>query len=308
MTLYETLKNNLFIMAGPCVIESKDICFEIAERAKEISEKYGFTYIFKASFDKANRTSASSFRGTGLEKGLEILQAVKDKFNVLNELKDILQLPKLPRKIESYDISNISGTFVVAGMCVMQDGIINKKLSRRFKIKTVIGQDDPKCINEVIKRRLKHSIEPENKSSFGRLPDVIFVDGGITQIKAAKQAIQEYNLNIPVYGMVKNDKHTTRALIDENKKEIDLSEELKNIITNFQDTVHDTAIEYHKKLRDNSITKSELDDIKGIGIKKKEELLRKFGSVKNIKKASIDDLVKINGINEELAKKIIENK
>ena len=233
---------------------------------------------------------------------------IKDKFNVLNELKDILQLPKLPRKIESYDISNISGTFVVAGMCVMQDGIINKKLSRRFKIKTVIGQDDPKCINEVIKRRLKHSIEPEKKSGFGRLPDVIFVDGGITQIKAAKQTIQEYNLNIPVYGMVKNDKHTTRALIDENKKEFDLSEELKNIITNFQDTVHNTAIEYHKKLRDNSITKSELDDIKGIGSKKKEELLRKFGSVKNIRKASIDELVKIKGINEELAKKIIENK
>ena len=82
MTLYETLKNNLFIMAGPCVIESKDICFEIAERAKAVAEQYGFTYIFKASFDKANRTAASSFRGTGLENGLEILKAVKDKFNV----------------------------------------------------------------------------------------------------------------------------------------------------------------------------------------------------------------------------------
>lgn len=107
MTLYETLKNNLFIMAGPCVIESKDICFEIAERAKEASEKYGFTYIFKASFDKANRTSASSFRGTGLEKGLEVLQAVKDKFNVpivtdihesyqaepVGNICDIIQIP-----------------------------------------------------------------------------------------------------------------------------------------------------------------------------------------------------------------------
>ena len=107
MTLYETLKNNLFIMAGPCVIESKDICFEIAERAKEASEKYGFTYIFKASFDKANRTSASSFRGTGLEKGLEVLQAVKDKFNVpivtdihesyqpqpVRNICDIIQIP-----------------------------------------------------------------------------------------------------------------------------------------------------------------------------------------------------------------------
>ena len=232
----------------------------------------------------------------------------EDKFNILNKLKEILNLDKLPRKIECYDISNISGTFVVAGMCVMQDGIINKKLSRRFKIKTVTGQDDPKCMNEVIYRRLKHSINADNKSGFGRLPDVIFVDGGITQIKAAKEAVKQYNLNIPIYGMVKNDKHTTRALINEEKQEFNLSDEFKNLITNFQDTVHDTAIEYHRKLRDEQITKSELDDIKGIGDKKKKELLIKFGSVQKIKEAKIEDLVKIKGITEEIAKRIIENR
>ncbi len=228
---------------------------------------------------------------------------VKDKFNVLNELKNILNLDKIPRKIECYDISNISGTFMVAGMCTLQDGVINKKLSRRFKIKTVIGQDDPKCMNEVISRRLKHSIDSD-KSGFGRLPDVIFVDGGITQIKAAQEAVKSYNLDIPIYGMVKNDKHTTRALINDERKEINLSEELKNLITNFQDTVHDTAIEYHRKLRDKQITKSELDDIKGIGEKKKKELLIKFGSVQKIKEAKIEDLMQIKGITEEIAKRI----
>ena len=172
---------------------------------------------------------------------------VNDKYNVLNELKELLNLDKLPRKIECYDISNLSGTNMVAGMCVLKDGVINKKLSRRFRIKQVVGQDDPACMKEVISRRLKHSIENPN-GGFGKLPDVIFVDGGITQLRAAKEAVAEYNLDIPVYGMVKNDKHTTRALIDEERKELELSEELKNLITKFQDTVHDTAIEYHRKL------------------------------------------------------------
>ena len=226
-----------------------------------------------------------------------------NKYNVLNELKELLNLEKLPRKIECYDISNLSGTNMVAGMCVLLDGAINKKLSRRFKIKTIYAQDDPACMNEVITRRLKHSLE-NNKSGFGRLPDVIFVDGGITQIRAAKEAIKKYNLNIPVYGMVKNDKHTTRALINEKREEYNLSEELMNLITRFQDTVHDTAIEYHRKLRDKDITKSKLDDVHGIGKVKKQELLKKFGGIKQIKEASIEDLTKIKGINQELAEKL----
>ena len=190
-------------------------------------------------------------------------------------------------------------------MCVMQDGVIKKNLSRRFKIKGVFGQDDPKCMEEVVTRRLKHSIE-NPKGGFGELPDVIFADGGITQIRAVKQAIKKYNLNIPVYGMVKNDKHQTRALMDENRNELEISQNLMNVITKFQDTVHDTAITYHKKLRDKQVTKSELDNIKGIGEVKKKELLKYFGSVKKIKEASIEELTSIKGITEKLAKKIKE--
>ena len=247
----------------------------------------------------------------------------KDKTAILMELKEVLQMSKLPRKIECYDISNLSGEFVVAGMCVMQDGVIKKNLSRRFKIKTVIGQDDPRCMKEVITRRLKHSIpilNEEKSTGFGELPDVIFVDGGITQIRAAKEAIQEIRkeifakdreydfakVDIKLFGMVKDDKHSTRALIDEERNELPLSEKLMNLITNFQDTVHDTAIGYHKKLRDQAITKSELDNIQGIGEKKKQELLKKFGSVEKIKKAKIEEIAQIKGINEELAMKIKE--
>ena len=247
----------------------------------------------------------------------------KDKYSVLMELKEVLNLSDIPRKIECYDISNLSGTNMVAGMCVMQDGIIKKNLSRRFRIKDVVGQDDPKCMEEVIKRRLRHSIPElnEGKGGFGELPNVIFVDGGITQIRAAKQAVANINLELeqkckekdisevkkielPTFGMVKNDKHQTRALMDENRNELEISQELLNLITLFQDSVHDTAIGYHKKLRDEEMTKSALDDIKGIGQAKKVALLKKYGSVEKIKDASVKDIAEIKGINLKLAEEI----
>lgn len=229
----------------------------------------------------------------------------KDKYNILLELKEILNLKKIPQKIESYDISNINGSFIVAGMCVMQNGIVKKNLSRRFRIKTVLQQDDPKCMQEVIERRLKHSLENPN-GGFGTLPDLIFVDGGINQIKAAKRASLKYELSIPIYGMIKNDKHQTRALIDENKREIELSDELMKAITNFQDCVHNTAIEYHRKVRSKEVTKSLLDNIDGIGEVRKTELLKRFGSVEKILNASDDEISQINGINKKMAQKIKE--
>ena len=230
----------------------------------------------------------------------------RDRSEILVELKEILGLDKLPRKIETFDISNISGEYMVAGMCVMVDGTIKRNMSRRFKIKTVLTQDDPKCMQEVVTRRLKHSIDNTNSSGFGKLPDAIFADGGITQIRAIKQAAKSLELDIPVFGMVKNDKHQTRALINEQRQEFEISENLMNLITKFQDEVHDTAISYHRKLRDESITKSELDDIKGIGETKKKALLKYFGSVEKIRNSSIDELLKVNGINEELAKNILQ--
>lgn len=263
----------------------------------------------------------------------------QDKSEILMELKQVLKMDKLPRKIETYDISNISGEYMVAAMCVMQDGIIKKNLSRRFKIKTVFGQDDPRCMEEVITRRLRHSIE-EPKGGFGEFPDVIFADGGITQIRAVQNAIEQVKndfrdggknyalhknetdfgkeqnnsnkeeilkkLDIPVFGMVKNDKHQTRALMDNLRNELEISQNLMNLITKFQDTVHDTAITYHRKVRDKQITKSELDEIHGIGEVKKLALLKHFGSVDKIKRASVEELMQVKGINEELAKKILD--
>lgn len=232
----------------------------------------------------------------------------KDKFEILNELKEILDLDNLPHKIETFDISNISGAYIVAGMCVAIDGVVKRNLSRRFKIKNVYGQDDPKCTEEVVTRRIKHSIE-NPKGGFGELPDLILADGGITQIKAIKRALKQYELEnkIPVFGMVKDDKHSTRALINDSRKEFKISEKLFMFITNLQNEVHNTAIEYHRKLRDQGMTKSALDDIAGIGKAKREALIKHFGSIKKIKEASIEDIAKVKGINEKLAKKIKEN-
>lgn len=238
-----------------------------------------------------------------LNSKITLENKVKDKTEILSELREVLELETLPLKIESFDISNISGNFIVAGMCVAQNGVIKRNLSRRFKIKTVFGQDDPRCMQEVVTRRLKHSIE-NPKGGFGSLPDLILADGGITQIRAIKNAMNEVGVEIPVFGMVKDDKHSTRALINEEREEFEISENLFNFITNLQDEVHNTAIEYHRKIRDKEMTKSKLDYIEGIGEKKRTALLQKFGSVSNIKKASIEDLMLVKGINLELAQRL----
>lgn len=240
-----------------------------------------------------------------LNSKITLENKLKDKTDILMELKDTLELEHMPLKIESFDISNISGTFIVAGMVVAQNGVIKKNLSRRFKVKTVYGQDDPRCMQEVVTRRLKRSIDEPN-GGFGTLPDLILADGGITQIRAIKNAMDEVGVNIPVFGMVKDNHHSTRALIDEERNEYKISEKLFLFITNLQDEVHNTAIEYHRKLRDKEMTKSKLDDIEGIGQKKRTALLKAFGSVEKIKKASIEEISKVEGISEKLAKHIKE--
>ena len=160
-------------------------------------------------------------------------------------------------------------------------------------------------MEEIVTRRLKHSVE-NPKGAFGTLPNIIFADGGIAQIRAIKRALGQYNLEtIPVFGMVKDDKHRTKTVIDENGNDLLNSNNIVlNFITMLQDEVHNTAIEYNRKLSEKSMTKSKLDEISGIGEKKRQELLKKFGSVEGIKKADFVEIASIKGINLELAKKI----
>ena len=238
---------------------------------------------------------------------LENKTDIVENENVLLELKQVLDLNKLPKRIESYDISNISGTNTVAGIVVFENGKPKKNEYRKIKIKTVIGQDDVACMKETLRRRLKYVVNKDlEKNPFGPEPDLILMDGGITQIRAAKEIVREYNLTIPVYGMVKNDKHRTRALMNEEGEEYLIADKptLFNFVTFLQDEVHKTAIEYHRKLREKEITKSELDTIEGIGEKRKQALLKKFKSVEKIKAATIEELCEVDGITEKIAKNI----
>lgn len=228
---------------------------------------------------------------------------------LLVDLMNLLELKELPKRIESFDISNISGTDIVAGMVVFENAKPKRSDYRRIKIKTVDGQNDVACMRETLMRRLKHLLpnQTEEKNPYGPRPNLILMDGGITQVRVAKNVVREYGLDIPVYGLVKNDKHRTRTIVNEDGKEYEVkSSEIFNLITYIQDEVHETAIEYHRKLRNKRMKKSGLDEVEGIGDARKQALLKRFKSIENIKKASVAELCLVDGINEKIAEKILE--
>lgn len=228
---------------------------------------------------------------------------------LLVDLMNLLELKELPKRIESFDISNISGTDIVAGMVVFENAKPKRSDYRRIKIKTVDGQNDVACMRETLMRRLKYLLpnQTEEKNPYGPRPNLILMDGGITQVRVAKNVVREYGLDIPVYGLVKNDKHRTRTIVNEDGKEYEVkSSEIFNLITYIQDEVHETAIEYHRKLRNKRMKKSELDEVEGIGDARKQALLKRFKSIENIKKASVAELCLVDGINEKIAEKILE--
>ena len=161
------------------------------------------------------------------------------------------------------------------------------------------------CMKEALERRLKYCIGEYEKNPFGKAPDLILMDGGITQVRIAKEVLFNLNLNIPVYGLVKNDKHRTRGIIDSDGNEFVIKDnEIINFVTFIQDEVHKTAIEYHRKLREKKTSKSILDEIEGIGEKRKAALLKHFKSIRKIANASIDELLDVEGIDEKIANAI----
>lgn len=240
----------------------------------------------------------------------------EQRFQNGEQLAEILGLVKPVRRIEAYDISNISGASNVAGMVVFQNGKPYKSGYRKFKIKSFEGADDYSAMREVIYRRFRNALEEEElierneikpeEAKFLPFPDVIFVDGGLGQINAAKSMLEEIEIDIPVYGMVKNDKHKTRGLIsDDGEAEIKMTSAIFNFITRIQDEVHRYAISYHRTLRTVSAVHSELDNIVGVGEKKRSILLEKFGSIEKIANADREELI-YNGIDSKTADNIIE--
>ncbi len=195
-----------------------------------------------------------------------------------------------PKRIESFDISNISGTDIVASMVVFLDGKPHKSDYKRFKLEGLTDQDDYASMHQVVKRRFAHYVAGDN--GFSEAPDLLLIDGGVTHANVAVQALSEWDLHLPVFGMVKDNRHRTRALVTPEGQEIsiDTNQAIFAFIGNIQEETHRFAITYHRQLRSKRLKYSALDGIPGIGPKRKEELLKKFKSVTAISQAGLSEL------------------
>ncbi|MGN1168478.1 MAG: excinuclease ABC subunit UvrC [Acutalibacteraceae bacterium] len=224
----------------------------------------------------------------------------------LDELSKLLGLDKPPVFIESYDISHTAGSDNVAGMVVFKNGQPFKKAYRRFSIKGFSGQDDYASMAEVISRRLnEYEINKESGEGFGRLPDLILLDGGKGQVGAVRPVVEAFGYDIPVFGMVKDSSHRTRAIAsDGGEIAINSKRQAFTLVSSIQEEVHRFAISYHRQKHKKSALNSTLTEIDGVGEKKAAALLKKFKTVTAIKNASVEELCKADGINIGLAQKI----
>ena len=198
-----------------------------------------------------------------------------------------------PKRIESFDISNISGTDIVASMVVFQDGKPRKSDYKKFKLEGLAGQDDYASMHQVIKRRFAHYCDCDK--GFEIKPDLLLIDGGVTHANVAVQALNEFNVSIPVFGMVKDDRHRTRALVTPDGQEIriDANQTVFSFIGTIQEETHRFAISYHRQLRSKRLKRSALDAIEGIGPKRKQDLLKHFKSISAIAQADLIQLERI---------------
>lgn len=224
----------------------------------------------------------------------------------LEELGNLLGLTKAPEYIESYDISHTFGADNVAGMVVYHNGRPMKKAYKRFSIKGFDGQNDVGSMNEVLTRRFKHYYEDDDDSTFKILPDLILLDGGQPQVNAVLPVIRQMKLDVPVFGMVKDNKHRTRAIAyDGGEIEINSHRAAFTLVSSIQEEVHRFAITYHHKKHQKSSFSTSLTNINGIGDKKAKTLLKHFKTISAIKSSSVDDLLQVKGISEKNAQDIV---
>ena len=251
-----------------------------------------------------------------------VLRQDKDKIKseerktkgAVREIDELLGLP-YTKRMEAYDISDISGYDTVASMVVYEDGSPRRNDYRKFKIKTVIGANDYASMKEVITRRFTHGLKEredlkennldDDYGSFTRFPDIIMMDGGRGQVNVCLEVLEELGLDIPVCGMVKDDNHRTRGLYYNNVEiPIDKTSQGFRLITRIQDEAHRFAITFHRDLRSKGQVHSILDDIEGIGPARRKELIKHFKSIDNIKNASVEELSELSTMNEKAAQNV----
>jgi excinuclease ABC subunit C len=266
-----------------------------------LSSKKGQKVIIKVPQKGEKRSLIEMVRKNAIEYLEKFSDTNKRKYEksigALDELKEILGLEKRPKRIESFDISNIQGVDSIGSMVVFTDGKKDKKEYRRYKIETVIGPNDYDSMAEIVDRRIK----------YGNLPDLILLDGGKGQVSAVKKVLKLHNVEIPLWGMYKDDKHRTKGLISQEKQiDLDKTSNLYRFVAGIQEEVHNYAITYHRSLRNKSLTKSVLDDIQGIGEKRKKALLNHFKDIENIKKATFEELLEVEGMNKNSCKSVYD--
>ncbi|CAH2214953.1 excinuclease ABC subunit UvrC [Tepidibacter aestuarii] len=263
------IKNKKVDIKIPKRGEKKDLINMVRKNALESLEK--FTNLEKIKFEKT--------------------------VGVLDQIKELINLDKKPSRIEAYDISNIQGVDSVGSMVVFTDGKKDKKEYRRYKIQSVIGPNDYASMQEIVSRRLES----------GNYPDLILLDGGLGQVNAVKKVLKNKNIDIPLWGMYKDDKHRTKGLISADTEiELEKSSNIYKFISLIQEEVHRFAIAYHRSLKLKNMTKSVLDDIPNIGSKRKMNLLSHYKTVDNIKKATLSELESVEGMNKKSAKSVYE--
>ena len=234
----------------------------------------------------------------------------------MKEIGALLQLENVSR-MEAFDISNISGFANVGSMVVFEKGKAKRSDYRKFRIQSVSGPDDYACMKEVLTRRFIHGMEEKEElnrkainqefGSFTKFPDLLLMDGGRGQVNIALQVLEELHLEIPVCGMVKDDNHRTRGLYYQNVEiPIDTHSEGFKLITRIQDEAHRFAIEYHRSLRSKAQVKSVLDEIPGVGPARRKALMRHFGSIGEVREASVEKLCEVPEIPEHIGRQIYE--
>jgi excinuclease ABC subunit C len=226
------------------------------------------------------------------EEAVRLTSKEEKHSGAIKLLEKMLGLDNLHR-MESFDISNISGTDIVAGMVVFEDGKPKKSDYKRFRLEGLAGQDDYASMRQVVERRFRHFVAGDK--GFEQKPDILLIDGGVTHANTALEALQGLNVDIPVFGMVKDDRHRTRALVTPDGKQIniDAQQAVFALIGSIQEEVHRFAITYHRQLRSKRLRYSELDKIPGVGPKRKEQLLKSFHSITAIRQATLPELERL---------------
>lgn len=223
----------------------------------------------------------------------ERVSSKNSAISALKKLAEILGMSSIPNRIEAYDISNTGKSEVAASRVVFEEGAPNKEEYRRYRIRNTATQNDYAAMQEAVHRRFRRD---------ERTPDIILVDGGKGHVSSVGEVLKEIGVTVPVYGMVKDDRHRTRALVSADR-EIELSKnpEVYRLVALIQEEAHRFAVKYNRKMRITRYLKSELDEINGIGPKRKKALLRHFKSVRGIKEATVEELTSVEGISEKTA-------